>query len=494
MSTTNENADKAVIVVTPYSTGCCMALEMQEKGFQIICLWSKGFSAHMKTHVPDSCKGKLSYAAEVTQAGSLKGTADLMRDIAESNKWNLVACVCGGEAGVDLADALSEELGLITNGTHIPNRRDKKVQQELIGEAGLRSVRQGGGTKFSEAEPFLKTERYPLIVKPLDSAGSDGVMLCHTFEEAKAHFNSIIGKEMINGGLCEFVLCQEFLIGREYVVDMVSRDGVHKVVMTWLYDKRPANGSAFVYFGDIPVDPGSPESLQLIPYARKVLDAIGVRNGPSHGEIIMTEEGPCLVEMNCRSHGGDGNWRPLCQAMTGGYDQVSASVLAYLDEPAFNALPDVPPSPLLACGQCVDLVSFSHGIVKATPGYDIIRSLPSFVCLETHIKPGSQVHRTVDISTDCGSLVVLNDDEEVLMRDIAIIRQMEKNNGLFSYHVEESDDDMEWIRRRNQMLVKTYSLDFVPKVPKEKFMHRRMFSHDLNADLPDEQAMTAEGN
>jgi predicted ATP-grasp superfamily ATP-dependent carboligase len=117
------------------------------------------------------------------------------------------------------------------------------------------------------------------------------VKLCQTYEEAKEHFIYLMSHEKINGGMCEEVLCQEFLIGREYVVDMVSRDGVHKVVMTWLYDKRPANGSAFVYFGDIPVDPGSPESLALIPYARKVLDAIGCSNGPSHGEIIMTADG-----------------------------------------------------------------------------------------------------------------------------------------------------------------------------------------------------------
>lgn len=344
----NPHEHEAVVVVTPYSTGACMALEMQERGYKMICLWGKGFSEVMKTHIPTSCKGKLSYAAEIEQQAeeTLDETADLVEDIATSNNWTIVACVCGGEAGVDLADALSEKLGLRTNGTHIPNRRDKKVQQELIKAAGLRSVRQAGGSEFADVEAFLKSERYPLIVKPLDSAGSDGVKLCHSYEEAKDHFNSLIGSNMVNGGVCEEVLCQEFLIGREYVVDVVSRDGVHKVVMTWLYDKRPANGSAFVYFGDIPVDPGSPESQLLIPYARKVLDAIGVSNGPSHGEIILTEDGPCLVEMNCRCHGGDGNWRPLCKAMTGGYDQVSATVLAYLDGPAFEQVPDEPPSPL----------------------------------------------------------------------------------------------------------------------------------------------------
>lgn len=243
----NPHQHEAVIVVTPYSTGCCMSLEMQNKGYQIICLWSKGFSETMKTHVPSSCRGKLQYAAEVDQPDSLQETADLVLDIADSNHWTIVACVCGGEAGVDLADALSETLGLITNGTHIPNRRDKKVQQELVKKAGLRSVRQAGGSSFDQVEAFLQSERYPLIVKPLDSAGSDGVKLCHTFDEAKEHFTTLIGSNMVNGGICDEVLCQEFLIGREYVVDMVSRDGVHKVVMTWLYDKRPANGSAFVY-------------------------------------------------------------------------------------------------------------------------------------------------------------------------------------------------------------------------------------------------------
>merc|ERR1712194_402338 len=125
--------------------------------------------------------------------------------------------------------------------------------------------------------------------------------------------------------------------------------------------------------------------MGMIPYVSKILDVLGVRNGPSHGEVIMTETGPCLVEMNCRSHGGDGNWRPLCQAMTGGYDQVNAAVDAYVDQDAFDRLPDQPPSPLLAAGQCVDLVSYVEGTVKSTPGYDLIRELPSFVCMETHI-------------------------------------------------------------------------------------------------------------
>merc|ERR1711862_1044181 len=106
----------------------------------------------------------------------------------------------------------------------------------------------------------------------------------------------------------------------------------------------------------IPVDTASLEAKLLIKYTNKVLDALGMKNGASHGEVIMTSSGPCLVEMNCRAHGGDGNWRPLARALTGGYSQVDACVDSYLDKKAFYSLPAVPPSPAKAFGQEVILV------------------------------------------------------------------------------------------------------------------------------------------
>jgi len=197
-------------------------------------LYSEGFSEVMKTHEPESCKGLLKYAVTVDEADTVADTALLVQDLCQKYHWNLTACVCGGEAGVDLTDALSEELGLLSNGTAVSNRRDKKVQQELARAQGMRAVRQASGTSLEEVREFLQTEPYPLIIKPLDSAGSDGVKLCKTLLEAQNHVANLLGSEMVNGGYCEEVLCQEYLKGNEYVVDHVSRDGVHKTVMVWV--------------------------------------------------------------------------------------------------------------------------------------------------------------------------------------------------------------------------------------------------------------------
>jgi hypothetical protein len=284
----DDPSKQVVVVVDPYSTGCLVAKEINLRGYPIVALWTKGFSEAMKTHVPQSV-GVLNYLASVDEptVGGLQATAELLRTSIGSDQ-TITAVLAGGEAGVDLADMLSEHMGVLSNGTDIkPNRRDKKIQQELIRKTGLRSVRQAGGNKLEDVDHFLQTETYPVVLKPNESAGSDGVKLCNTYEEAVEHFHVLMKSQMVNGGEVPAVLCQEFLKGKEYVVDHVSRDGIHKTMMVWVYDKRSANGSAFVYYGCSAVPADSPEAKILIPYVRGVLDALHLQHGPSHGTYIL---------------------------------------------------------------------------------------------------------------------------------------------------------------------------------------------------------------
>ena len=203
---------EVVVLVDPYSTGCLVGQEIAKRGYLLICLWTDEFADVMKAHVPISC-GTMQYFAVVDQKAGMN-----LDDVAEEVKeacgpYQLVAVMAGGDRGVDFADALSECMGLMTNGTHIPNRRDKKIQQELVAANGLRAVRQAGGPHFSDIEWFLKKEHYPLVLKPIESSGSDGVKLCYNYDEAKEHFYSIMNTPMVDGGANTGVLAQEFLRG-----------------------------------------------------------------------------------------------------------------------------------------------------------------------------------------------------------------------------------------------------------------------------------------
>merc|ERR1712050_138626 len=260
-------------------------------------------------------------------------------------------------------------------------------------------------------------------------------MGCTTKKEAKAHFHLLMESQRKVGAQGAAVLCQEFLRGKEYVIDCVSRDGVHKCVMVWVYDKRPTNGAAFVYYGMIPVAADSEIAKLLITYTKGVLDSLKLHNGPTHGEVMMTSDGPCLVEMNCRSHGWDGAWVPLAKMLTGGYAQPDVAVDSHVDGAAFAKIPEVYPSPLKAAGQNVVLVSFFSGTVRSTPGYDKMKRLSSFVALQTSVEVGSRVELTVDLFTAVGVLVLANPDAKKMEADLAEVRKMEKE-GLFVFDEE----------------------------------------------------------
>jgi len=56
----------------------------------------------------------------------------------------------------------------------------------------------------------------------------------------------------------------------------------------------------------IPVPSDDPVAKVLIDYTVGCIDALAIANGATHNEIMMTKDGPCLVEVNCRVHGHSG--------------------------------------------------------------------------------------------------------------------------------------------------------------------------------------------
>ena len=69
----------------------------------------------------------------------------------DSVSGSLAAVICGGDSGVNAADALSEALDLRGNGGGHGNRRDKLVQHQALEAAGLRFARTVSGTTWEQA-------------------------------------------------------------------------------------------------------------------------------------------------------------------------------------------------------------------------------------------------------------------------------------------------------------------------------------------------------
>jgi biotin carboxylase len=274
----------------------------------------------------------------------------------------------------------------------------------------------------------LKPEPFKVIVKPVDSAGSDDVVLCKNMDDVCFAFNTIIGKVNHLGLANNNLLVQEFLEGIEYVVDTVSSNGDHKIVAVWEYDKRNANGAAFVYYGALLREAKDGVILSIIDYTCKVLDVLDIHHGPGHAEVKFVRDEPCLIEIGARCHGREGTDMPIldrCQ----GYNQVGATLDAYFDKTAFQALPKIP-SHLKANGIKTTLVSYVHGTLHSMPGLAEIENMPSFVDKKIRYNEGSKMAPTIDMFTTPGCVLMVHEDAAVLTRDYERVRELEIN-GLY---------------------------------------------------------------
>jgi len=265
----------------------------------------------------------------------------------------------------------------------------------------------------------------------VNSAGSDHVYVCRNPQQVHKRFNEIMeGTSLLGKSNVEIVL-QEFLEGKEYVVDTVSLNGVHKCVAIWEYDKRPVNGRDFVYFGCRLKSAEEKKFKDLIQYEFKVLDALGMKNGAGHGEVVSTPDGPKLVEVGARCHGAEGDWVPLCNRGLG-YSQVKVLVDTYLDPEAFHTTPVEPILNDWHCMKC-DLVSYEEGILAGLPLLGEVQALKTYLHMDMLAKIGKRIFKTVDCVTIPGSVLLAGQDRFEVEADFLRIHEMTEKPGFFQF-------------------------------------------------------------
>lgn len=165
------------------------------------------------------------------------------------------------------------------------------------------------------------------IIKPADNSGSRGVYLleddCDN-EQKKYAFE--YSKMYSRQGE---IVVEEYMEGPEVSVEALSIDGsVHVIAIT---DKLTTGAPNFVEMGHSQPCRLSEEIKKDIErIAIKAIKSIGIENGPSHTEIIVTKSGPKIVEIGARL-GGDNITTHLVPLSTG-IDLVKSCIKIALGE------------------------------------------------------------------------------------------------------------------------------------------------------------------
>lgn len=428
---------QCIAVVDPFSTGAVLAQDISKRGYECICIYSDSLEnmEGVANMVPEGIV--LNFAATIGYTGATETTAAAILEAVENLNGELLFVLPGAETGVRLTDQLTNHMNLRGNVFETCDaRRDKYEMGETLRKSGVRAVMQTKAVEWSTAKAFIEEMNpvpFRVILKPIESAGSDGVTLCYSMEDAEKTFEQLMGKVNGLGQINNAILIQEYLDGPEYVVDTMTRDGKHKVIAVWRYDKGPCNGAAFVYFG---VNTEAADGIvnDIIDYHFTVLDALGVRNGPGHGEVKYFNGEPVLVEVGARCHGGEGTWIPLADRSFG-YNQVEAFLDCYLEPESYETKYPERPRELKASGCEVKFVSYQTGKLLAVPGLEEIKQMPSFVCATWMVQPGQNIFATVDLFTMPGGATMIHEDSEILQKDLARIRALE-HDGLFDIQLQ----------------------------------------------------------
>jgi biotin carboxylase len=356
------------------------------------------------------------YAVNIVHTGDLDATVEAVA------AHEPEAVVAGGEIGVEMADQLSEALGLLTNGTALSAaRRDKYIQMEQIRSAGLRATRQILVRDADHLEQWHREMGGRIVVKPIRSAAGDGVSFCDTPEESVAAYHQVLGAQNIFSTANTAMVAQEYLRGGEYVVDTVSRDGQHYVTDIWKYEKITANGITDLTVGLRLLPRHGDVQDAIVPYACEVLDALGILHGASHMEVKLTPDGPCLVEDAARMAGLD---MPFYSQQCIGDAQLEWIVDAYVRPERFAARwkDDYQLKKHFVSAMMVSTVAAP---LRSYPHLPRIEKLESFFDARPIVSPGGQLRVTVDDLT-CPLIVNLCDPvDETVIRDFGTIRYLD---------------------------------------------------------------------
>jgi biotin carboxylase len=409
--------NKVVVIVDAYSAGRFLAPEFKKRGYRC-------------AHVQSSVKIPDVYAPTFISRDffvNIKHDGDYSKTLNELRVHDVGCVIAGIESGVQ-ADALSEALGLLTNGTKLSEaRRNKYLMNETLRRAGIPAVAQIKSGSIQEVLAwFNDRQRQPMIVKPVHSAGTDSVALCRTEREVIDACEAILGKKNRLDLLNSEVLAQEFLEGTEYVVNTVSYQGRRQITEIWKYAKVWA-GNSPIYDNDELLDLGEPGSVQdqLVQYTFQFLDALGIQNGPAHSEIMMTARGPILVETAARL---DGTTDPNYCLEYSSNPAVELVAEAYVDQEAFLKRAEIPYR-LRKHAVNISLISEIQGTAKAVPLFDEVTKLQSFHHSFQRVRVGQEFRPTVDMFTAPGLVSLCHEDSAVVWKDYDRVRWLEKNGG-----------------------------------------------------------------
>lgn len=278
--------------------------------------------------------------------------------------------------------AVAKEMGLvgISDDTAL-KATNKAVMRQALYEYGVPVPRFYKASNREEYEKSTAEFHAPFIVKPADNSGSRGIFKISDLNDQQTIRDAYdYSRASSRSG---DVVVEEYMEGPEVSVETLTVDGECHIIQ--ITDKLTTGAPHFVEMGHsqpTQLDADTAEKIREV--AKAANKAIGIENGPSHTEIIVTEEGPKIVELGARL-GGDCITTHLVPLSTG-VDMVECCIKIALGEK-----PDI--TPKWNKGSAIRYFQQYSGVIVGFSGIDKAKNV-------TDVKQISIVHGVGERITD----------------------------------------------------------------------------------------------
>jgi biotin carboxylase len=403
------------VIVDPYSSGAFFAGAFERLGVPVFAVMSA--EAPPDVYAP-------SFRPQDFERIFVAKDEDLSDLIASLRALSPSCILTGCESGVELTDHIAPRV--LPERCNLPAtaqaRRHKGEMAQALVNAGVPSMRQICTNAVDEVADWIDREgltNQDLVIKPPKSASTDGVVKVPAGTDWQAKFQELLGSVNRLGFTNDKLVVQEYLYGVEYAVDTASFAGTHSVASICRYNKTDNGPFMAIYDTMEWMAPDFADAGVLKAYALRVLNAVGMHYGTSHIEIMVTKEGPRLVEIGARPHGG--GHPQFCRLATGD-SQVDRIARSFVDN-GFSQLDFQLKTNLTV----VFLLCRVGGTVTNRVVLDAIATLPSHHFSKINIRQGDQLKPTQDLfaSLDMGFVVLAHDDPDRIAADTKTIRTLE---------------------------------------------------------------------
>ena len=238
--------------------------------------------------------------------------------------------------------------------------------------------------------------------------------------------NQLFDEVNYYGDELEELLIQERINGIEYIVNTVTHKGIHRVTLVWKYNKVKTSEGAIVYDSCETVNELSLGEAEMVEYAYKVADALEIQYGPVHGEYMIDEKGPVLIEVNCRPCGGSMPAEFLDRIS--GQHETDSILDSYLKPKCF--FDELRKKYILhAHGTLKFFITPKNMIVRSSPIVNIDKKLKAFhdSSLVNATYQDMFFQKTEDLTTAAGYVFLINEDKADVDHDLNFLRDVERN-------------------------------------------------------------------